>query len=183
MTQPHRLRWRCTAHRDNYRVMLLPLIVFAQIASTDSVYSSSRLRDFVSHAAVQNHAPPPEFRGYTAHVETEMSLLMRDTLGRERAAQIEQLASTVKWTRGSDYGMHVIGYRAQSLGPSISTLSFLTGWTEPSLYGERILLGAQFISYSARISKHKASGDSLFAVHPFASDRDRYYRFSGGDTV
>ncbi|MEP6506649.1 MAG: hypothetical protein ABJC63_00375 [Gemmatimonadales bacterium] len=163
--------------------MLLSLIVFAQITSTDSVYSSSRLRDFVSQAAIQNHAPPPEFRGYTAHVETEMSLLMRDTLGRERAAQIEQLASTVKWTRGSDYGMHVVGYRAQSLGPSISTLSFLTGWTEPSLYGERILLGAQFISDSARISKRKASGDSLFAVHPFASDRDRYYRFSGGDTV
>lgn len=163
--------------------MLLPLIVFAQIASADNVYSSSRLRDLVSEAATQNHAPPPEFRGYTAHVETEMSLLMRDTLGRERAAQIEQLASTVKWTRGSDYGMHVVGYRAQSLGPSISTLSFLTGWTEPSLYGERILLGAQFISDSARIAKRKSNGDSLFAVHPFASDRDRYYRFSGGDTV
>ncbi|MEO6590984.1 MAG: hypothetical protein ABIO52_01555 [Gemmatimonadaceae bacterium] len=162
---------------------MLPLIVFAQIASADNVYSSSRLRGFVSEAAIQNHAPPQEFRGYTAKVETEMSLLTRDTLGRERAAQIEQLASTVKWTRGSDYGMHVVGYRAQSLGPTISSLSFLTGWTEPSLYGERILLGAQFITDSARIAKRKSNGDSLSAVHPFASDRDRYYRFSGGDTV
>jgi hypothetical protein len=108
-----------------------------------------------------------------------MSLLMRDTLGRERAAQIEQLASGVRWTRGSEYAMHVVGYRAQSLGPSISTLSFLTGWTEPSLYGERILLGAQFIA-----SRRKGqTRDSLFAVHPFASDRDLFYRFSGGDTV
>jgi len=163
--------------------MLLPLLVFAQFASSDSVYASTSLRDLVAAAAIQNHAPPPAFRGYTAHVETEMSLLMRDTLGRERAAQIEQLASLVKWTRGSDYGMHVVGYRAQSLGPSISTLSFLNGWTEPSLYGERILLGAQFISDSSRIARRQRNRDSLIAIHPFAKDRDQYYRFSGGDTV
>ena len=162
--------------------MLLPLLVFAQLATTNNVYASPGLRDLVAAAAIQNHAPPPEFRGYSAHVETEMSLLMRDTLGRERAAQIEQLASKVKWTRGSDYGMHVVGYRAQSLGPSISTLSFLTGWTEPSLYGERILLGAQFITDSSKYAK-RAAKDPVIAIHPFASDRDKYYRFSGGDTV
>ncbi|HXV16838.1 MAG TPA: hypothetical protein VD758_08665, partial [Gemmatimonadaceae bacterium] len=165
--------------------MLLPLLVFAQLAvAGDSVYSSQALRDFVAAAAQENHAPPPAFRGYRAHVETEMSLLMRDTLGRERAAQIEQLASGVKWTRGSEYAMHVVGYRAQALGPSISTLSFLTGWTEPSLYGERILLGAQFIASRRRPGRQNGKDrDSVFAVHPFSSDRDRYYRFSGGDTV
>lgn len=161
--------------------MLLPLLVFAQITvASDNVYSSQGLRDFVAAASTENHAPPPAFRGYRAHVETEMSLLLRDTLGRERAAQIEQLASGVRWTRGSEYAMHVVGYRAQSLGPSISALSFLTGWTEPSLYGERILLGAQFITGRRRKGQER---DSLFAVHPFASDRDRFYRFSGGDTV
>jgi len=120
--------------------MLLSLLVLAQLAApADRIYSSQALRDLVAAAAVENHAPPPDFRGYRAHVETEMSLLVRDTLGRERAAQIEQLASSVRWTRGAEYGMHVIGYRAQSLGPSLSTLSFLTGWTEPSLYGERFI--------------------------------------------
>lgn len=161
--------------------MLLPLLIFAQLAvAGDNVYSSRELRDFVTAAARENHAPPPAFRGYRAHVETEMSLLIRDTLGRERAGQIEQLASGVRWTRGSEYAMHVVGYRAQSLGPSISTLSFLTGWTEPSLYGERILLGAQFITSRRRKGRER---DSLFAVHPFSSDRDRFYRFSGGDTI
>jgi hypothetical protein len=166
--------------------MLLSLLVFAQLSvPADSTYSSAALRDLVARAAVSNHAPPPAFRGYRAHVETEMSLLMRDTLGRERAAQIEQVASSVKWTRGSDYGMHVLGYRAQTLGPSISSLSFLSGWTEPSLYGERILLGAQFITEKKESGRRGAESaqDVIVAVHPFAADRDLYYRFSGGDTV
>ncbi len=165
--------------------MLLSLVLFAQLAvAGESSYATPALRDLVAAAARENHAPPPEFRGYRAHVETEMSLLMRDTLGRERAAQIEQLASSVLWKRGSEYAMHVVGYRAQSLGPSISTLSFLSGWTEPSLYGERILLGAQFIMDSRRRTKPgQPARDSLFAVHPFASDRERFYTYSGGDTV
>jgi hypothetical protein len=166
--------------------MLLPLLVFAQLAvPADSAYSSAALRDFVARAAVSNHAPPPAFRGYRAHVETEMSLLMRDTLGRERAAQIEQLASSVKWTRGKDYGMHVLGYRAQTLGPSISSLSFLSAWTEPSLYGERIVFGAQLITEKKNSASQRSAGppDVIVAVHPFAADRDRFYSFTGGDTV
>ena len=165
--------------------MLLSLLVLAQLAvPADRIYTSEALRDLVAAAAIENHAPPPAFRGYRAHVETEMSLLMRDTLGRERAAQIEQLASSVRWTRGAEYGMHVVGYRAQSLGPSVSTLSFLTGWTEPSLYGERILLGVQFIDGKKKVADvKKPDRDSIFAVHPFSSDRQQFYRFSGGDTV
>lgn len=166
--------------------MLFSLLVFAQLAlPPDSIYSSPALRGLVASAAVSNHAPPPEFRGYRAHVETEMSLLMRDTLGRERAAQIEQVASSVNWTRGSNYGMHVLGYRSQTLGPSISSLSFLSAWTEPSLYGERILLGAQLATEKRKPGSKPpdAPQDVIVAVHPFAADREKYYRFSGGDTV
>ncbi len=166
--------------------MLLSLLVLAQLAiPADSVYTSAGLRDLVARAAVSNHAPPPAFRGYRAHVETEMSLLMRDTLGRERAAQIEQVASAVDWRRGLRYQMHVLGYRAQTLGPSISSLSFLSAWTEPSLYGERILLGVQFIADKKKRAARPSHPDPdlIMAIHPFAADRDQYYRFSGGDTV
>ena len=121
---------------------MLPLLLFAQIsAAADPVYSSERVRDLVARATVANHAPPPELRGYRARVETEFSLLLRDTLGRERAAQIEQLSSNVKWARDGSYDMHVVGYRSQSLGAPVSTLSFVQGWTEPSLYGDRLALG------------------------------------------
>ena len=163
--------------------MLLPLILLAQLTVVpDSTYSSDALRALVTRATVANHAPPPSFRGYRARVESEMSLLMRDTLGRERAAQLEQLASSIQWERGGAYEMHVVGYRAQGLGSPISTLSFIRGWTEPSLFGERLRLGAMFVGDSAR-SRDSTRTDTIVVVHPFASDRDRYYRFSGGDTV
>ncbi|MDP9201570.1 MAG: hypothetical protein M3P26_06515 [Gemmatimonadota bacterium] len=165
---------------------MLPLLFFAQLsAAPDPVYSSERVRDLVARAAIANHAPPPELRGYRARVESEFSLMIRDTLGRERAGQIEQLASRVQWSRDGSYDMHVIGYRSQTLGAPISTLSFVRGWTEPSLYGDRLLLGVQLgAPPGPKAAKaQKRGGDWIVAVHPFSYDRDRYYRFSGGDTV
>ncbi|MDB4913321.1 MAG: hypothetical protein JWM95_965 [Gemmatimonadetes bacterium] len=157
------------------------LLLLAQLAVTnDSVYSSAALRALVAHAAVENHAPPTTLRGYRAHVESELSLILRDTLGRERAGQIEQLASSAEWTRGNAYDMHVIGYRTQGLGSPISTLSFVRGWTEPTLYSERMRLG---IDVSGRAAPPTSNRDTVVAVHPFASDRDRYYKYSGGDTI
>ncbi|MEP6619877.1 MAG: hypothetical protein ABJE47_11190 [bacterium] len=163
---------------------MIPLFLLAQLAlpATDSVYSSVALRDLVARAALQNHAPPVAFRGYGARVETELSLILRDTIGRESVAQTEQLASAVQWRRGGDYDMHIIGYRSQGIGVPYSTLTFVRSWTEPSLYGERVRLGAEFVGDNDSTSK-KAPRDTIVAVHPFASDRDGYYRFSGGDTV
>jgi len=163
----------------------LPLLLFAQLsAASDPVYSSARVRDLVARATIANHAPPPELRGYRARVETEFSLNIRDTLGRERAGQIEQIASRVNWTRDGTYDMHVVGYRSQSLGSPVSTLSFVHGWTEPSLYGDRLQLGVQLgAPPDPKAKPRKGGGSWLVAVHPFSYDRDRYYRFSGGDTV
>ncbi|MEO8333684.1 MAG: hypothetical protein ABI664_01840 [bacterium] len=161
--------------------MLLPLLLVAQLAVADSTYSSDALRALVTRAAIANHAPPPSFRGYRARVESELSLLLRDTLGRERAAQLEQLASSIEWRRGGTYEMHIVGYRTQGLGSPISTLTYLRGWTEPSLFGERLRLGAMFVGDSVR--RDSTRTDTIVIVHPFASDRDRFYRFSGGDTV
>jgi len=160
---------------------MLSLIFFAQIsAAGEPIYSSPAVRDLVNGAAIANHAPPPAFAGYRAHVESEFSLLLRDTLGRERSAQIEQLASAVHWTRGASYDMHVIGYRSQSIGSLVSMMSFVNGWTEPSLYGERLTLGVQIGPVTP---PGRRQSTFIVAVHPFAADRQQYYRFSGGDTV
>ncbi len=164
--------------------MLAALFLFAQLsATTDSTYSTPALRALVAHAAAENRAPPPGFRGYRAHVETELGLILRDTLGRENAGQIEQLASSVRWTRGGDYDMHVVGYRAQGSGVPYSALTVVRGWTEPTLYGDRLRLGAQIGGSAPRTSRDTASRDTIIAVHPFAGDRDKYYRFTGGDTT
>jgi hypothetical protein len=164
---------------------VLPLLIFAQFAAAaNPSYSSERVRDLVARATVANHAPPPELRGYRARVETEFSISLRDTLGRERAAQIEQLSSKVAWTRDGKYDMHVVGYRSQSLGAPISTLSFVNGWTEPTLYGDRLQLGVQLgAAPDPKAKTRKGAGSWIVAVHPFSYDRDRYYKFSGGDTV
>jgi hypothetical protein len=165
---------------------MLPVLLLAQlsVAAPVPVYSSDAVRELVARAVVANRAPPPELRGYRARVESEFSLNIRDTLGRERAGQIEQLASRVEWTRDGKYDMHVVGYRSQSLGSPVSTLSFVHGWTEPSLYGDRLQLGVQLgAPPNPNAKPRKGGGAWLVAVHPFSYDRDRYYRFSGGDTV
>jgi hypothetical protein len=161
--------------------MLIPLFLAVQLALVpDSVYSTAALRALVAGAVVANHAPPQALQGYRARIETELSLILRDTLGRERAAQIEQLASSARWRRGGEYDVHVVGYRTQGIGPQISTLSFVRGWTTPSLYGERLTLGAEL---GGARDRDTARSDTVVAVHPFAADRELFYRYSGGDTI
>jgi hypothetical protein len=162
------------------------LIVFfvAQLAAAstqsgaDSIYASAALREMVAVAAASNREPPPEFRSYEARVETELSLVIRDTIGRERAAQVEQLAATARWQRMGVYDLHIVGYRSQSVGVPYSALSIVRGWTVPSLYGDRLRLGANFGR-----SRSSEARNQIVAVHPFASDRDAYYTFAGGDTI
>ena len=94
---------------------VLSLLFFAQVAvAQPSVYTSAAVRDLVARAALANRAPPSDLRGYRASVETEFSVNIRDTLGRERAGQIEQLASRVIWSRDGRYDMRVVGYRSQA---------------------------------------------------------------------
>lgn len=158
---------------------MLTLLLLAQLAAgarVDSVYATPALREFVAATAAANREPPPELRGFDARVETEMSLMVRDTLGREHAAEIEQLASQAHWTRGGAYDLHVVGYRSQSIGVPYSILSIVRAWTVPALYGNRVLLGAS-------VTGRRRGSDSLAAVHPFAADRDEFYTFSGGDTI
>lgn len=155
--------------------MLAQLSVGVAKAEPDSNYSTPALRRMVAAAAVANRLPPIELHSYRSHIETELSLILRDTLGREHTAEVEQLATTAQWSRDGRYDLHVVGYRSQSVGVPYSTLSIVRAWTVPSLYGDRLSLGAYFA--------RSRTGDTLIAVHPFAPDRDRFYRFSGGDTV
>jgi len=172
---------------------VLALALFLQIHVADSVYSSAALRDFIARAAVQNRAPPPSLMGYTAAVETELALILRDSLGRELVGQLEQLAARAEWERNGRYDLHVVGFRSQSLGAPYSALTFTRMYTVPTLYGNRLVLGMNDgLAPSRRdtavrrraIQKDSAAGRERFrAIHPLAVDRDEYYRFTGGDTV
>ena len=156
-------------------------MVFGQLAaagagSPDSgAYSTEALRSMIAMAAESNRFPPSSLGGYRSRIETETALIIRDTLGREHSAEIEQMASQGRWSRDGRYELHIVGYRSQNVGVPYSTMSIVRGWTVPTLYGERLSLGAYFTAANRR--------DTLVAVHPFAADRERFYRFSGGDTV
>lgn len=169
--------------------MLMHLMLAAQVAtapqqSVDSTYTSESLRQVVRAAAAANRVAPPTLNAYRAHLESELALIIVDTLGRERTGQVEQLGGTATWSALNGYEAHVQGYRSQSAGFPVSMLEIVRGWSLPMLYGQRLLIG---------IEGGRAPGDSggprrrradqLLAVHPFAGDRDQYYRYSGGDTV
>ena len=159
---------------------MFSLLLYAQLAAVvparDSTYASGALEATVAAAALANRRPPETLRAYRSHIETEMSVLIRDTLGREHTAEVEQFATSARWNRDGRYDLHVVGYRSQSVGVPYSSLSLVRGWTLPTLYGERLSLGTYFPG-------SRPSSDTIVSVHPFAADRARYYRFAGGDTV
>ncbi|MEO7965558.1 MAG: hypothetical protein ABIT38_16740, partial [Gemmatimonadaceae bacterium] len=124
---------------------------------------------------------PPALQSYTASVESELSILARRAEGTEGAISIEQTRSVVRWERNGDFEQHVVGYRSQALGLSISTLSFIrSAWAVPVLFGNRITL---LFGRDTSFRRPGKPRPTMVAVHPLAEDRDRVYRFSGGDTV
>lgn len=144
------------------------------------VADSASLAVLLSDAALVNARIPERLRAYRASIETEMSLALLDSGGRERTAQMEQIASDVRWRAPNRYDQRVTGYRSQAIGPSFSLLSIFGGWTTPTLYGNRLQLGVIPASPSNNVPRMNAAG---LAVHPLAVNRDAYYTFAGGDTA
>lgn len=145
-----------------------------------ALYASPALRTQIERASLGNRIVPGSLHSYRVNLESETALLLRRSGGGEAASQIEQTASRGRWLRSGDYEQRVVGYRAQAIGPNISTLSYWRqAWTVPVLYGNRIAL--LFGRDTARARRRTAQ--RVFAVHPLAEDRDRIYRYEGGDTV
>ncbi len=170
----------------------LPALLLALTVGLDTIpapdsqtYATPALRALVAEAAELNRRVPSALGGYRAGLESEISIGNRRAEGMEMAVQIEQVASVLTWDRTGEYEQLVLGYRSQSIGAAFSTLGFFrSGWAIPSLYGNRIaLLFGRDTSEAANRRRRRRGGDPLYAVHPLAGDRERYYRFSGGDTI
>jgi hypothetical protein len=141
---------------------------------------SPQLREFIAQAALVNSQIPERLRAYRARVETEMSIALLDSGGRERTGQLEQIASDVRFRNPDRYDQRVIGYRNQSVGPMFSLMSIFGGWTTPTLYGNHLQLGVTSASAANRaINPSSAS----LAIHPLSFNRDTYYMYEGGDTA
>jgi len=150
-----------------------------------TTYASPALRALITEAAALNRRVPDGLGGYRAHLESEISIGNRRSEGMEMAVSLEQVASTLTWDRTGAYEQQVNGYRTQAIGSTLSSLGlFRSGWAIPSLYGNRIaLLFGRDTSEANRRARRRRAGDPLYAVHPLAADRERFYRFRGGDTI
>src|SRR5687767_7829896 len=102
-------------------ILLVPAIARAQTFPLDTLRANATPLDvFLSQAALVNAQIPDRLRAYRSRVETEMSLAIIDSGGRERTAQLEQIASDVRFRNPDRYNQRVVGYRNQSVGPTFS---------------------------------------------------------------
>ena len=181
---------------------MLTLLLVSQLAVTappppppdTATYASAALHALVNEAVIVNNRVPAGLGQYRAKLESEISLGARDGAGHEDEESIEQVASELRWSRTGEFEQHVTGYRAQTIGLQFATIGFFrTPWVVPSLYGNRLslLFGVDttgrrrlFDRAGSPAYRRDASGrTTLVAIHPLSVDRERLYRFSGGDTV
>ncbi|MGH7485764.1 MAG: hypothetical protein ACREMY_09210, partial [bacterium] len=165
--------------------LVVPLCLMSPTAYSQQVAiarqpDSIALAALLADAARVNSQIPQLLLAYRARIESEMSLVVLDSGGLERTAQLEQIASDVRWRAPDRYDQRVIGYREQSIGPMFSLMSFFGGWTVPTLYGNHLQLGVT--SASDPNKSATIVGQSL-AIHPLAPNRDTYYMYAGGDTA
>lgn len=147
--------------------------------SVDSVYATPRIRQVVELAARAHARPPEGLTSFDGSLESEIAVLVQRTGGEEMASQVEQFSGRVVWERSGSVLQFLTGYRALFVGPSFSVLSSLeVPWVVPPLYGDRIPL---IFGPGDEEGEERSGGYPL--VHPFASDREAFYRYSGGDTV
>ena len=149
-----------------------------------STYATSALERLVVEAAKINHRVPAGLGRYRAKLESEISLGNQNGAGSEVAASIEEVASELTWLRTGEFEQHVIGYRQQSLGLQLATLGFFwNSWAVPSLYGNRLALLFGRDTTTRRRGTCNNDRRTTYAVHPLSDDRERFYRYAGGDTI
>ncbi len=172
---------------------MIALFLLAQLsapARDSPAYSSDALRTLIAEAATLNRDVPAALGGYRARIESEISMGIREASGRERAVSVEQVAGEMTFERNGAFEQHVTGYRTPSIGLAAIVGFFRSSWVTPTLYGGRI----GFMMLQPPENPRGARRDSLRnrlrdsmpprrVIHPLADDRERYYRFSGGDTV
>ena len=163
--------------------MIALLLLLQQAPADTGAYASPALRALVGRAADSNAVFPA--RGYRARFESEIAVNKALPNRVEGISSVEQFDGTLTWNADSG-DQHTLGYRIITTGLPLPAGYVLgTAWIVPNLYGDRFTLLSNPKEATAKLGTEQ---DSLaaradYVVHPLASDRDRYYSFSGGDTV
>ena len=136
---------RCSAGIALFLATLFaPLSVVAQntqsvttLGAVERAKHDSALTKLLQNASVMNRLPD-SLVSYKADVQTELALVVRHADGTETVGSMEQLASSLRWTRAGMYDQHVVGFRSEQIGLSLAMLFLQTGWVNPVLYGNRL---------------------------------------------
>jgi hypothetical protein len=154
-----------------------------QVPADTGAYSSPALRALVARAADSNAVFPA--RGFRAHFESEIAVNKALPNRVEGISSVEQFDGSLTWSPDSA-NQHTLGYRIITTGLPLPAGYVLgSAWIAPNLYGDRFTL---LSDPKEAVSKGGNAQDSLDArassvIHPLASDRDTFYRYSRGDTV
>jgi len=149
-------------------------------------YASARLQAIVEDAARYNRRVPSGLGEYRARLESEISIGSQRPDKGEMSVSVEQVTSELTWNRTGAFEQHVTGYRSQAMGLQFASVGFFrNAWAVPSLYGNRLalLFGRDTTARPTSVGRRRRYGTTVLAVHPLADDRDRVYRYRGGDTV
>lgn len=148
-------------------------------------YQSPALRAIITEAARFNRRVPPGLGTYRARMESEISIGSQRPDNGEQSVSVEQVASELTWSRTGAFEQRVTGYRSQSLGLQFASIGFFRdAWAVPSLYGNRLaLLFGRDTTRRSPGRRSRVDRSTVYAIHPLAEDRDRVYRFRGGDTI
>lgn len=156
------------------------------VAGDTATYQSPALRDIINEAVRFNRRVPAGLGAYRAQMESEISIGSQRPDKGEQSVSVEQIASELTWSRTGAFEQRVIGYRSQAAGLQFASISFLRdAWAVPSLYGNRLalLFGRDTTGRRPSIRRPVIERSTVYAIHPLAEDRERVYRFRGGDTV
>jgi hypothetical protein len=160
---------------------VLGVLLLLQTASTAPCATPDLCR-LLEQAAAVNRQAESASEGYRATVEIESAMLGRREGRMEAATLLQQSSGLARWSTASGFDYHIVGYRSYSGSIPLSRLALLRmGWMVPTLAGNRVLLIAQSGTGSANYTDAPAGVVAPeIVVHPLAGDRDKFYRFEGG---
>lgn len=162
---------------------MLGALLLLQVAAPPC--SAGPLCQHLEAAAAANARAMNTAGGYTATIESEISTLARRDGRIEGASFLEQLSSQARWTSDGVFEQHIVGSRNFPNAIPIARIAFLRiGWVAPTLAGERLQVinrtGLRETDFEQTLVGPYAPE---IVVHPLSSDRDKFYRYTGGETV
>ena len=162
----------------------LGLLLALQQAGTDSLCGSPALCRIVAAAAKVN-AAPGRLASYTARAEVEASIISVKDEVVDGPTAVQQVMTDVSWERTGPFSQRAIGARSRFSAVPISSMRYLLiGWIVPLTYGDRFpVFGKQSGGDVAVAAPANIDPELIYAIHPLASDRERYYRYLSADTV